>query len=526
MPDETSASGSPVRLRPAPSWLALLPALAAFLIDLLPLWKTGNWSGVFSFDDGVYVSSAVELVHGVVPYKDFVFVQPPGITLLLSPAAEVIKAVGVSTARVVTVARILTAVVTAAGAGLGSYAIRHRGALGMLVAGIALACYPLAYTADSATFLEPYLNLFVLLGVVALFKAGKLSCGGWRPYVGGAMFGLALGFKLWAVIPMAVAFVACARVDWRGSLRLVAGFLAGAALIFGPFLVMSPGALVREVVFAQADRVQLTSFKVIADRFGAIFGPSYLRLPLAVVVPALIAWAALVVTAHRRRQKADPGRLFDRFLLAVTVPVLVLLFAAAPFYSHYSFIVAPWVSMLLGSVVARALAPGPASRSSSMARGGWLVVQGVTIALCVALAVPLTARELQVSVDKRLSVGYETQIAVLSEAPEGSCVVTDEVAVALSANRLSTGADGCPVLVDSDGIRLNNIAADGTSRSAEMALAAKWRGWFSHADYVYLSPLFRRRIPWPPTLSHWFHKHFKLIVVRHRVRYGSTYRRR
>jgi hypothetical protein len=45
--------------------------------------------GVQGNDDGVYLGSAIELVHGILPYKDFTYLHPPGMPLLLSPVAAV-----------------------------------------------------------------------------------------------------------------------------------------------------------------------------------------------------------------------------------------------------------------------------------------------------------------------------------------------------------------------------------------------------------------------------------------------------
>src|SRR5579862_545272 len=50
------------------------------------------------YDDGVYMGAATRLSHGVVPYRDFVFLHPPGIILLLTPFAFVGREVGTASA--------------------------------------------------------------------------------------------------------------------------------------------------------------------------------------------------------------------------------------------------------------------------------------------------------------------------------------------------------------------------------------------------------------------------------------------
>ena len=44
--------------------------------------------GLGNYDDGVYYSAATALVHGQLPYRDFLLLQPPGIAVLLAPFAR------------------------------------------------------------------------------------------------------------------------------------------------------------------------------------------------------------------------------------------------------------------------------------------------------------------------------------------------------------------------------------------------------------------------------------------------------
>src|SRR5712691_5892043 len=69
----------------------ILVIAAATAVGLaLRLWqlsRPGYLLGLTEYDDGPYFGSAALLVHGVLPYRGFVLVQPPGITLLMAPAA-------------------------------------------------------------------------------------------------------------------------------------------------------------------------------------------------------------------------------------------------------------------------------------------------------------------------------------------------------------------------------------------------------------------------------------------------------
>ena len=55
----------------------------------LSLWQLTQPGYIDFYDSGVYFAAAFHLIAGALPYRDFTFVQPPGIVLLLSPVALV-----------------------------------------------------------------------------------------------------------------------------------------------------------------------------------------------------------------------------------------------------------------------------------------------------------------------------------------------------------------------------------------------------------------------------------------------------
>ena len=89
-----SQGGAPApQQRRRPAWLTpvnltiiIITLLALILRVYYQYTRPGFLLGVTEYDDGPYFGSAVRLVHGSMPYRDFVLVQPPGITLLMSPA--------------------------------------------------------------------------------------------------------------------------------------------------------------------------------------------------------------------------------------------------------------------------------------------------------------------------------------------------------------------------------------------------------------------------------------------------------
>jgi hypothetical protein len=158
-------------------------------------------SGSVEYDDGVYLGAAIRLLQGALPYKDYAFVQPPGILLIALPSAVIAK---LSTATAaLAAARIATACVGAACVALAGNLVRHRGVLVTVVTCGLLAVYPADVMASRTLLLEPWMNLCCLLAATAAFSHGRLASPrrlGWA--------GLALGFattiKFWAAVPAVV----------------------------------------------------------------------------------------------------------------------------------------------------------------------------------------------------------------------------------------------------------------------------------------------------------------------------------
>src|SRR5262245_11005445 len=77
-----------------PGRIIVVLTLIGLGLRLYYLSRPGYLTGVTEYDDGSYLGSAIRLVHGQLPYKDFVFVQPPGITLLMTPVALISELTG------------------------------------------------------------------------------------------------------------------------------------------------------------------------------------------------------------------------------------------------------------------------------------------------------------------------------------------------------------------------------------------------------------------------------------------------
>ena len=166
----------------------------------------------------------MRLVNGTLPYKNFVYPQPPGLPILLAPFGLLGRVVGTRT--LMADIRIFTAFVAAGNAVLAGLLLRRRGIAPALVAGSALALFPMAVTANKTLMLEPYLVFFCLLGACVIFAGDDLA-GRRRLLLGGLVLGFACTLKLWALMPAVIAVAVCLP-HWRRQVRpLVTGLVAG-----------------------------------------------------------------------------------------------------------------------------------------------------------------------------------------------------------------------------------------------------------------------------------------------------------
>jgi hypothetical protein len=168
------------------------------------LSRPGYLLGVTEYDDGVLFGNALRLASGVVPYRDFAMVQPPGSALLMVPVALLAKVTG--TAWGLAVARILTVCADTANVVLLGVLVRHRGPVTAGVACGLYAVYPDALVAAHTFLLEPWLNLCCLAAAALIFDGDRLAAADTRRLaLGGAAFGFAVAVKIWALVPLGVA---------------------------------------------------------------------------------------------------------------------------------------------------------------------------------------------------------------------------------------------------------------------------------------------------------------------------------
>jgi hypothetical protein len=550
----------------------------ALAIRLYLLTRLRYLTGITEYDDGVYLGGAVSLVSGTLPYHGFAFVQPPGILLLMAPAALLAKVSAVTSA--MAAARLLTVGASAACVALLGSLVRHRGALVTLVACGILAVYPDDIMAAHTLLLEPWMNLLVLAGARLAFREGRLATPR-RLAWAGVLFGLAGAVKYWAVFPALGLLAVCllsdpgrGHVDHAGRRRnravsFAGGVVAGFTVPVLPFAAPWPGLFVRSTLLDQATRAgsavpeslrlaHLTGLADLLDDAGrltasgkegslfargdvtaaATWATGWLPVLLAVVLAALIGagyfvGAARLARVPRTDPTAEAGRTSARaalgplsgpgplewYALGTLACTVAAVLAYSAFFYHYPDFAAPWLALSAGYAAGALAARGPrAAARPERPRSGLLTW------VAVAFIVVAGFQAWELSGEHAPDVHADAALI-----PPGACVVSDEISLTIAADRFTAGSGGCPDVLDSLATTLvagNGVSVQGGAKALPRVVAG-WRAIFSRADYVWLSGSSARRIPWTPELQAWFAGSFRpLRPPPGEVSEGQVYARR
>jgi alpha-1,2-mannosyltransferase len=479
--------------------IALCTAVAAFL-RFYQLTRPGYLLGVTEYDDGVNFGNALRLVSGVIPYRDFVMVQPPGAMVLIAPVALLAKVTG--TAAGMGLARLLTAAADTACVALLGLLVRHRGVLAAGLASGSYAVYPDALVAAHTFMLEPWLNLCCLTGALLLFDGDRFTASGRRVALGGVAFGFAMAIKVWAVVPFAlICLLTLTRP--RRLATLCAGGAAGLAVPVLPFLVMAPSGLIQDVITSQFVRSNLMHHAPL-PRLSNMAGFALLPgIPssVQVLLLSLAACAVLAAYAAYAATRRMPATL-DVYAVLGLALVAGFLTWAASYHPHYGAFAGPFLALAV-ALPAGLLVPDITSFKPRPALAAGLAA---TVAL-VTVGVRQFDAESQLSAPTGLVAAADRLI------PPGECVFTNDVSLTISANRFFSALPGCPEMVDSFGTLL--AVTDGRQVSAPPWQVAKARSLvrraFSFARFVWLVP---GQIAWNGSLYRFFESHFRLLGLR------------
>jgi alpha-1,2-mannosyltransferase len=532
MPPATGTTGTrmvPARLAAAPAWprrpgvIITVAALLGLGLRVFQLTRPGYLTGFTQYDDGVYIGNALRLVNGVIPYRDFAMVQPPGSMLLMVPAALGGKVFG--SAWALAAARVLTIGADTANVVLAGLLVRHRGALAAGVASGLYAVYPAALNASQSLFLEPWLNLFCLLGAVILFDGDHLAGhrgvpgenGSRRAFWAGVCFGFGTAVKIWAALPALVAWLLCLRAR-RDRVPFAGGFLVGIAVPCLPFLALAPSGFGRTVFVSEL--VQATHGRVganprLADITG-IVGLSSVGVNPKIWAGATAAGILLlfvVIAWLRARRAGSRATALDWFALICTFVVTGMLFSPSEWYVHYAAFAGPFLAVLVGLSAARLVAARqpPAEKPVKKPRPWVRVWAGVVAALLIAAMGAADGYIVTTTLYPARDLSAASALI-----PPGACVLTDTAAATVVIGRFSASSPGCPAIVDTVGTLIATthgkdfVAGPGVLQADTQV----WQQAFEQARYVWLignNGYTGARIAWTPALHAYFETHFRLI---------------
>lgn len=385
------------------------------------------------YDTGVYFSASALLLRGVLPYRDFVFVHPPGIAWfygLTSWWPDV--AAGFASARW------LACVVGAVNSYLAGMLVLRTGSLfGAVTAAVLYALYPDAVATETSTFLEPVLNLACLASASFWLSMTKETPR--RTLAAGFLAGAACTVKLLGGIWVVAAIASAPRGRFASTTsRFLAAGIASGALLLAPVALLAPGSFLSQVVLFQLSRPP-DGTPGAAARLPLILDNGH----LVATILAAVAILGIVVTALRFGRSAVSRE--ERFFTIAAVLTVAAFLASSSYWTQYNAYLAPSECVLAGLGTARLLR----GRSRKLAMAIAVVI---TAAGAVLLRRPFrqTLREAEQLSPELIALRGASR-GVLEP---GDSLFAFDPSWGLVAGRLPAFGDGAPVVVDSYGAML------------------------------------------------------------------------
>jgi alpha-1,2-mannosyltransferase len=330
-------------------WLwAIALAAIAFAFRLVPVLRGGGLFGLGNYDDGVYYAAATGLVHGRLPYQDFLLLHPPGMLLLLMPFA--LGAQLASDSYGFAAARVAWMLLGALNAVLVWRILKPIGLVAALLGGLSYAVFYPAVYADKSTLLESPATTALLLAIILLepvARASSLPRG--RAIAAGALLGFAVTIKVWGVVTVLIVlgWLLLAR-RFRGALHVLVASALTAALICLPFFATAPTAMWNQIVRDQLFRRGGNDITFIW-RLDEIVGLGIVGRPhFAITLVAVFALLCCTALAWSYRE----ARLAVLLFTGQTAFLLV----TPTWFAHYAGFTAAPVALVVGAAIGRVIA--------------------------------------------------------------------------------------------------------------------------------------------------------------------------
>lgn len=416
---------------------------------LLPVAATGAFP--VDYDEGVYSAAASLLAQGQLPYRDFVFVHPPGLPYLLLPLGGLDPQQAFLGARFV-----MVAVGAACIALVGFIACRRWGLLAGAGGAAVYASFPEAVAAEHGVFLEPVLNLFCLVAVACwVHTDDRTKRVTWDGYAlsAGAFAAAAFTVKLWAAFAIVAMLLVPPTRDRAKKYRaLLVGLVVTGLVLWLPVLIGAGTAVTDQVLLFQFGRPG-DGAATIAERLTSMVGsPLHPLQARHLAATALAGLGVIVIIGWRRHDRL--GRIAVLWFGLAATAFLV----SATYWDQYNAALAPSMSLLAAagfSWVSTALRRSGIARAACI---GFLVVA----ALVTAVSVRRSILEVTSRSDELAAVASDVQSLI----PDSECAVAFEPQWLLSAGRLPVAGPDKVLSVDPYAAQLALIRSRSQSEPA------------------------------------------------------------
>jgi alpha-1,2-mannosyltransferase len=424
---------------PSRAWLwAIAVAVAAFLFRLVPVLRGGGLVGMGNYDDGVYYASATGLVHGLLPYRDFLLLHPPAMPLLLAPFALVAQLTSDSYG--FAAARLGWMLLGAANAVLIWKILRPIGLVAAATGGFGYAVFQPAVYSDKSTLLEGPATTALLIAILLLqplARSDSLPHG--RALVAGALLGLSMTIKIWGVVTLLIVLGWLLLLRrYRVALRVLIASAVATTVICLPFFAAAPTAMWHQVVRDQLTRdARAVPTLDRLDRIVGldIFSRSY---PPAITVAAVVVLVGCAALAWSYREARLPVLLMlGQGLYLLIIPM---------WFPHFAGFTAAPVALTAGAAMGRLIA-------LVRARPAEIAVGVVATAALFVYATGWAG----VTYNRRLP----DQFRALAIAGPG-CITADDPTALVATDTLSRNVSrGCQFIADFGGHSHDMAAAAG-----------------------------------------------------------------
>lgn len=405
-------------------------AVAGLILRIVPLFGAGGplaWP--VDYDEAVYFSSSALLFRGILPYRDFVFVHPPGLLYFLGLTSSLAGVI--DPAHAFAAARVLATIVGAINIYLiGRVVMRATGPADGLVAAALYASHPEVVLVERGPYIEPVLNLACLAMALVWLAPRERST---RPaVVAGVLGGMACAVKVLggAWILAVIASAPKGRFHWDVPRFIGAAAVTGLVLL-APLALLSPYRFIEQTLLFHAWRSPDGTLSR-AQRIAEIAGGAH----LVTTILAIVALLAIVVKGFRGSVPRE-----ERFFAVATLLTFAGFIASSSYWPQYNSHLAASECALAG-IGAAAIWVFVTRKVPRLASPAALGVLAVLLASPSAWQSVLASRGHDPAL---LTVGATIRDSV----PKDQCVFSFNPAWTLDGGRLPAHSDNAPVIVDS-----------------------------------------------------------------------------